>query len=162
MSGYDKQHPVFTEGLPLIKGNFEYEFMTIPTNIKTMNRTIKFRGKTETREWVYGWLYRHSGKTFIMCNDEEHIVDPNSVGQYIPIKNGSGDGLFEGDIVSFDANYCVRERNLNNIIGELVFETDRYVLKTKYGNYDIKEETDDFYYKSKVIGNTTDNPELIK
>jgi hypothetical protein len=166
-----KKISVFTEDCPEMQGNFENDIITIPT--KTMNRQVKFRGKTigerTAGDWVYGNLIvKIDGllaRAYIMPFEIENHgmveVDPNTVGQYVPIKNGSGDGLYEGDIISFDANYCVRERNLNNIIGELVFETGRYVLKTKYGSYDIQEETDEFYYKSKIVGNITDNPELL-
>jgi len=134
-----------------------------------MKREIKFRGKRiNNGEWVYGSLLIINNVPSIIPFERQELpfvlvpVDPETVGQYVPIKNGSGEGLYEGDLVRFDADYCVREKNLNDIIGELVFETDRYILRTKYGDYDIEEETDEFYYKGIVVGNKFDNPELIK
>jgi hypothetical protein len=148
-------------------------------------KDIKFRGQTESGTWVYGFYMQQRSLTnfeleHYICSTEERIISdqegfsapsyefrisvvkPETVGQYVPIKNGSGDGLYEGDLVRFDADYCVREKNLDDIIGEFAFETDRYILRTQYGDYDIEEETDEFYYKGIVVGNIYDNPELIK
>lgn len=113
-------------------------------------REVKFRGKTESGEWVYGWLYRHSGKTFIMCNDDEHIIDPNSVGQYTGQKC-NGQEVYDKDIFEFDKDEWGSDNNIH------VVSWDNENACWSFGGGTVS----DMGFR-KVIGNTTDNPELIK
>ena len=118
-------------------------------------KNIKFRGKrVDTGEWAYGWLYCHSGKYFIMCNDNEEQIDPKTVGQYI-FTNKMLD-VYEGDIFQFGTEKA-----------EFTFGEYR---KVSYGHGDCTEtlfigykveswgKDNDLVY----LGNKFDNPELIK
>lgn len=62
-------------------------------------KEILFRGKSlNTGEWVYGFVWKLHGKTFIANEKLLDEVDPNTVGQYIGVIH-NGVKLFEGDII---------------------------------------------------------------
>ncbi len=45
--------------------------------------------------------------------------------------------------------------------GVVEFYGNEWVIKNENEYYSIQEETDEFYYKSKVIGNIYENKELL-
>lgn len=124
-----------------------------------MNREIKFRGKrTDNGEWVYGYyVIDPKGQHKIYwqpfaesTSNTYHIVDPKSVGQLVGIENEHGFSVYEGDIIHSDqwkpTTYQVcYDRGAFYIAG-----ADRHEVA------DIK-----YAEQFKVIGNTTDNPELL-
>lgn len=77
-------------------------------------REILFRGKrVDTSEWVYGGLIYGTKDSFIferfMCRDDENTVElaenyrviPETVGQYIGLKDKESNKIFDKDIISF-------------------------------------------------------------
>lgn len=127
-------------------------------------REILFRGKrTDNGEWVEGYYYkakycRTDDKLcdyitipyMEQCNlpNSHYIVNPETVGQCIGLKDKNGTKIFEGDIVllkGYDEPY------------QVVFDESCFLVYSDSVRYAM----DNFYdYEIEVIGNIYDNPEL--
>lgn len=136
-----------------------------------MNREILFRGKRKNGQWVYGSLvlsenidpaiyYESAGglvKRLDWC-----YVSPESIGQYTGLKDRNGKKIFEGDIVhikgdGFDGKEVGVDyhRVVTFHDGTLCLSVGE-VLRTPIIEYCHGLEDWD------VVGNVTDNPELMK
>lgn len=148
-------------------------------------REIIFRGKdTDTGEWVYGYyvelcdpcrkpirnIERVSYRIYTGVADSEtsgegynfteewYEVDPDTVGQYIGLKDKNGNKIFKGDILAV----CVLPFTHEEKPVTVVFDKNEacFILV-------IDEKTKSFYrfqdiMECEVIGNVVDNPELLK
>lgn len=121
-----------------------------------MEREILFRGFDNVKnEWVYGDLI-HLSNGYAIRKLEDDImtytrVDSNSVGQYTTRKDGKGNKIFEGDIISLgDPNikyltmwrndgFCAKQIGASSYIGLTYWASD-----------------------IEVLGNVIDNPEMVK
>ena len=152
-------------------------------------REILFRGKRlQGGEWVEGYFFksdinkkeRESGKatliftpdcdTFITvpeCHNSFMVVS-DTVGQYTGLKDKNGKRIFEGDIVE-----CVSWNEYFSISECSLFQNFRRVMVVVFRNgaFRMKESMPDplspnywdLIYDGdiEVIGNVTDNPELL-
>lgn len=123
-----------------------------------MDREILFRGKhihalsqNEHLDgtWVYGYLcdenYINSPEL-----EGEYLVDKDTVGQYIGVRDKNKKEIYEGDIVKNEYGY----------IGIVKWECCSFVLDWISWN-----ASRDLYVWSssvEVIGNIFDNPELLE
>ena len=116
-----------------------------------MNRKIKFRGKTESNQFIFGDLIQYeNGDTAIWEKEitgygyeatqisNRTKVDKGTIGQFTGLLDKSGNDIYEGDIVKaplLDPIFGKREHNI-------------YLS--------------DLYKRIEVIGNIFDNKELLE
>lgn len=129
-----------------------------------MERKILFRGKRINDRWVYGSLvvsenidpaiYYEVGKGLINQFDWCYVKN-GTIGQYTGLKDKEGNKIFEGDIIESDGcKHIVKyDDNLASFCS----------VSVKYPEYScgINQQWINECGKI-VIGNVTDNPELLK
>lgn len=149
-------------------------------------REILFKAKaTDNGEWVEGSLINAFEYTCILqAEDKLHPTDypyldgnigtfdgkatpiiPETVGQFTGLTDKNGEKIFEGDIVKKHSyidydNYA----NSEEYIGVVAFSDCAWTIETKKISHPIIiaiSYTDDVKH-FEVIGNTHDNPELMK
>ncbi len=131
-------------------------------------RQIEFRGKRmDNGEWVYGGYYRGIMeetdnpfnidnariKTIIIQNGIYYHVIPESVGQFTGLKDKDGKEIYEGDVVEWECEYDSGDNDQSIIYERKAVELVEGVYEPVFAFH-----IDDM---PKVIGNTTDNPELL-
>ena len=131
-------------------------------------REILFRGKrTINGNWVYGDFVRgnerKSLRDSIFVYDSEtqsfndYEINPSTLGQYTGLTDKNGKRIFEGDIAKV-------LQGKDKDIAYVGFENGAFMLYPKTGN--IYERTLwEYWYNDwdvEVIGNITDNPELLE
>lgn len=129
-------------------------------------REIEFRGQQiNTKQWVYGYLYRNKG-LYVICENiryaEEEPIFSDSVGQYTGLKDKNGKKIFEGDILlrksgQFESIVLVKW-------GKVEFS---FLYKSRYDGKIRKGKWTRGTYQgldgyAEVIGNIYNNPELLE
>jgi uncharacterized phage protein (TIGR01671 family) len=137
-------------------------------------REIKFRGKRiDNGEWVYGYYYKGVLEANPICVGDCRIhnviildgtyyhVKPETVGQYTELKDIKGKEIYEGDIVKYRCD-GYGWNFINCVIGYVKDEASFYAIHTdEYGNsrsYSLLNS----HVAFKVIGNISDNPNLLE
>ena len=118
-----------------------------------MERTIKFRGKSISGDWIYGmptydFMYIFNGEQ--LDSVDNYRIDVETIGQFTGLKDKNGVEIYEGDIFhlgDINVTYTVVWHD-TGLIGKQYW-TSSYV--------GLKHWT----YRIEVIGNIYDNPELI-
>jgi uncharacterized phage protein (TIGR01671 family) len=126
-------------------------------------REIKFRGKRKDNgEWVYGNLaIDFDGNCIIFTGDIAdyyaqtlYEVIPESVGQFTGLKDKDGRENYECDVVEWECEYDSGDNDQSVIYERKAVELVEGVYEPVFAFH-----IDDM---PKVIGNTTDNPELLE
>lgn len=123
-------------------------------------RDIKYRGKNHNKEWIYGDLitYESGNRSIRRVLDwfTQNII-PETVGQYINLKDKKTVEIYEDDIV----------RDVHGKIAYVAFLQQEMGYVLVYPKYDRKlghRNTNSGYECDtdiEVIGNRHDNPELL-
>lgn len=146
-----------------------------------MNRTIKFRGKRiDNGEWVYGDLLQPTELCYIYeISDCESIdgtryeVIPETIGQFTGLYDNTKKEIYENDIVT-GIEYPFIDEGKQNYIGIVMFYDDvaqfgyeyKCIRKDKREisngiNNEFEANEDLICETLEIIGNITDNPELL-
>ena len=123
-------------------------------------REILFRGKqVDNGEWAYGSLILEKNafdERLILAiisdaDENETLVNPETVGQYTGLCDKNGTRIFEGDIIrDEDGDIMVVKWQSEGAV--FVLEPKPYASIYFYGTLSSRIE---------VIGNIHDNPELL-
>ena len=123
-------------------------------------REILFRGKqADNEKWVIGYLSsKHTITIQTPCGHmDEIVICADTVGQFTGLTDKNGKRIFEGDIAKV-------LQGKDKDIAYVGFENGAFMLYPKTGN--IYERTLwEYWYNDwdvEVIGNVTDNPELLE
>lgn len=140
-------------------------------------KTIKFRGKTLSGEWVYGSLIKLDIGYIILTNevtetsdesdernavifsaDEIAAVNPETVGQFTGLLDKNGTEVYEGDVVRF--TYSYEKRGYYTIVSNTYIGI---ITLNKFYHSCIMNGKDEYHIENirngEVIGNIHDNPE---
>jgi len=116
------------------------------------NREIKFRGKQKS--WIYGGYACVHGRHLIINENGEFEVNGKSVGQYVGLKDKHGKDIYERDIVKTGTDKLMVV-SWNKRFASFCIDRDGWAFSHWFG--EAFESTE-----GEIIGNTFDNPELIK
>lgn len=125
-----------------------------------MKRIIKFRGRSAGK-WYFGDLEYNPAKKIARIHsyndkgeyDCQHIVDPDTIGQFTGLYDTNGKSIYEGDM--FD----LREFRIM-----VVYEAERgsFILRNKFERSWSLPLDPRFTNHYGIIGNIYDNPELME
>ncbi len=140
-----------------------------------MRREILFRGKDKaTNRWVYGDYTHNEGlNTHYISRNVNNTsrkaweVAPDTIGQYTGRKDKNRVKIFDGDIVRFSYITDGVKPIEIECLAKVVFEDGSFMIKCVKGHVHNSMQRalfamDYFNIKVEVVGNITDNPELMK
>jgi len=128
----------------------------------------KFRGKRiDNGEWVKGdrWHDPFANKMYIKTLIEggtllhDYEVHPASVGQYRGVVGKDKTDVYDGDIVSVNKNcYAIKHGDWGRAVDVVEMGLRTWLKHEEFGH---EGENLVSPYHCEVIGNTTENPELL-
>ncbi|ARF70700.1 hypothetical protein B7C51_24820 (plasmid) [Paenibacillus larvae subsp. pulvifaciens] len=129
-----------------------------------MSRPIKFRGKRiDNGEWVYGfYLYGAILEHHVIWMDNENwLVDSETVDQFTGLYDTNGIEIYEGDIIASEEMGYTESGHFNGMrkfVGSVIFTSGRFVLHHVSGKLKDLEFGSSYH---KVIGNIYEHPHLL-
>lgn len=120
-----------------------------------MNREIEFRAKSKlTGQRVYGSLIIECDECYIYDINDNHPVDPETVGQFTGLIDKNGVKIFEGDICQYFKD--------DPLLVEWSQQDTQFQLKRLNGIKQYFREYLRFDCDVEVIGNIFESPELLE
>lgn len=118
-----------------------------------MNREIKFRGKTELGDWVFGDLITNSPEhpTIIFDGKLYWKVIPESVGQFTGLPDKNGKEIWEGDAWKDRTGRAWIIKHLNQFSRFAPTDSNGFI-----GSWNEESAKN-----GEVIGNIHDNPDKL-
>ena len=121
-------------------------------------RTIKFRGKTQDGEWVYGYylpsIYEDVDIITVLedfnLNQKNYAVLKDTVGQFTGLTDKNGKEIYEGDIAT-DGKYIY---TVEFSMWSCAFVWDKHGSQNNF-HFEKGDKQE-----MELIGNIYDNPEL--
>lgn len=143
-------------------------------NLNEISREIKFRGKrVDTGEWVYGTLVVSKNTYYIVTTNakvkwldwnyceifEIYRVVPETVGQYIEMKDRTGKETFDGDIIKL---YQPNGKPFEKVPIAYIFYHRGAWRVSGFEKFPfISNNIADLNLLYEIVGNIHDNPELF-
>lgn len=130
-----------------------------------------YRGKRiDTKEWVFGYLI---GDDVIVGEivdwDEEYFctrfwykVDPETVGQYIGLKDRNGKDIYDGDLAEKSGN--LYEAEYRNDMAMSMVRVIKGAVLTRglcFGVWQYKKSESSDITELEIIGNRWEHPHLL-
>ena len=124
-----------------------------------MNRVIKFRAKQlRSPHWCYGAFIPASLSSWaedtIFDGDFRKAIDTDTLGQYTGLCDSEENEIYEGDIISF--MYRSKKH-----VGSVYYSDGCFRVKSRTNMRDNKLFTVMLFNEIHVLGNVTDNPEML-
>jgi len=130
-------------------------------------RKIKFRGKRKDGKWTYGCLFIYKDGDRYLINESRDLiisgwveVIPETVGQYIGLKDMYGKETFGGDIIEL---YYPNGKIFSEVPVAYIFYKKGAWRVSGFDKFPyLSNILSNLELKFKVIGNVYDNPELLE
>ena len=132
-----------------------------------MNDRYLFRGKRKYNgEWVEGFYYKDlwsDNAHYIIYDGTEYEVIPETVGQYTGLNDKNGKSIFEGDIFECYVDYedSLGYSQTSSFLAVVVWDEKHFCYGMKVDDK-IQDFSDWNWENSFLVGNVTDNPELLE
>jgi uncharacterized phage protein (TIGR01671 family) len=119
-------------------------------------RTIKFRGRTNEGNWVFGDLLTNQSE--ILAYKGQYSVDKDTIGQFTGLLDKNGKEIYEGDIIEGQRyRHVIRYEEKETAFMAVLLPEYSWVRNDCHISQEWVIE-----FGKRVVGNIHDNPELLE
>lgn len=126
-------------------------------------RKILFKAKTiNTQIWVQGYFFAKPilERYFIICDEVQWEIDPNTLCQYTGMTDKNGNMVWENDLVEVKSNkrHFISEIYWDDCCTGFMFQD----TETTFCGMDALSDGGCYRFNYEVVGNVFDNADLVK